>query len=304
MPEGDTILRAARGLAPLLTGKTVLRFESPLAELARAELVGHVVTGVEARGKNLLLRFDDGRVLHTHMRMNGSWHVYKPGERWKRGAWRARAVLEVEGVVAVCFDAPVVRLVRSDRSDPRLLSVGPDILADDFDAGEARRRLKRDGARPIGEAIVDQRCVAGVGNIYKSESLFAAKIDPRSPVAALDDANLDAVVSAARKLMRASMKEGRVRFHVYERGGRPCTRCGQAVVRIVQGRELPRSTYFCPGCQRTKLDGSTNRAPSASAPASDASASDTHEASSAGSADTSNVTEAPYTGGPPAARPS
>src|SRR5205823_5672408 len=140
-------------------------------------IVGATIDAVEAAGKNLLIRFDNGLELRTHMRMNGSWHRYRPGEPWRRPASRARLVLEVPGAVAVCFDAPVVELfeARSEPLHPTLAQLGPDILADDFDATEAMRRLRAAGrgALPVAEAIVDQGAVCGIGNIWKSEALFA-----------------------------------------------------------------------------------------------------------------------------------
>src|SRR5579883_1051373 len=161
MPEGDTIFRAARTLAAVLDGRAVTRFESPLPALARAGLAGLRIAEVRAQGKNLLVRFDDGRVLRTHMRMDGAWHLYRPGERWKRAPFRARAVLHVEGAVAVCFDAPVVELLSEAgaRTHAPLAGLGPDLLAPDFDAEEARRRLRARAALSIAEALLDQRAL-------------------------------------------------------------------------------------------------------------------------------------------------
>jgi endonuclease-8 len=263
VPEGDTILHLARRLTEALAGRTVTRFESPLALLSRAHLEGHAVTAVDARGKNLLVRFDDGRVLHTHLHMHGAWHVYAPGERWRRPAWHARAVLEVDGgTTAVCFGAPVVRLLRGERGDPMLARLGPDILAGDFDAALARRRLRALGeAVAIGDALLDQRALAGIGNVFKSEVLFVCRVDPFAPLAALDDPTLDAVISEAHRLMHANVdgaaprrtrgREGRPgsRLWVYDRSGRPCFVCGGLVAMRRQARG--RSTYFCPECQRT-----------------------------------------------------
>ena len=269
MPEGDTIFRAARTLGAVLTGRTVLRAESDLAALspARARLVGRRIEGVEALGKNLLMRFDDGRVLHTHMRMHGSWHVYRKGERWQRAPHRARLVLEVEGFVVVCFDAPVVELMSPSRAEtnPALASLGPDILAPNFDADEARRRLRARelGDSPIGDAVLDQRAVAGIGNVYKSEVLFVMRVDPFAPVSSFDDAMLDAIIDAARRLMqhnvlpgqrmrtirRGSAGEGgRGRFYVYGRSGKPCYVCSATIGMKRQG-SAARSTYFCSRCQ-------------------------------------------------------
>ena len=250
MPEGDTIHRTAHTLARVLVGKPILGFRSRVAALARARLVGHRVVAVEAYGKNLMMRFDDGRALHSHMRMTGSWHVYRPGERWFRPEERARCVLEVEGFVVICFDAPVLAIVRDDGVAPSapLEGLGPDILSPSFDAAQARLRLRLAPQRPVGEAILDQRAVAGIGNIYKSESLHRCRIDPFAAISAFDDATLDRLLDQARRLMRASVSGERVPRLVYRRRGAPCTRCGATIAMKHQGSPR-RSTYYCPTCQ-------------------------------------------------------
>jgi endonuclease-8 len=259
MPEGDTIFRAARTLAKVLTGKTLTAVESPLAGIAEAGLAGRRVERVEARGKNLLVAFDDGRVLHTHMRMTGAWHVYRPGERWQRPRRQARVVLGTEDFVTVCFDAPVVRLLTAAElsRDARLTGLGPDLLAPDFDRTGARTRLRELGNLAIGEAVMRQSAVAGIGNVYKSETLFLCRIDPFAPVAALSDRALDQLLEKARSLMQANLGGGtrgtrpsltRERTWVYGRSGRPCRRCQTPIRMRRQGTE-GRSTYWCPECQ-------------------------------------------------------
>jgi endonuclease VIII len=247
MPEGDTILRTARTLGRALEGRRIRRAEG-------AEVADRTVTRVEARGKNLLVHFDDGRALHTHMRMTGSWHVYRPGERWQRPAWRARVVLETDAYVAVCFDAPVARVLRpgEERRDAHLADLGPDVLATNFDADGAVARLRALANLPIGEAIVAQNALAGVGNIYKSETLFLCGVDPFAPVRALSEGTLHEVVRKARELMLAAA-DGRPlgrerRDRVYGRSGRPCPRCGTTIRMRRQG-DAGRSTYWCPSCQ-------------------------------------------------------
>ena len=256
MPEGDTILRAARALDRSLAGKRVTAFESPIPRLARAGLAGRRVDAVEARGKNLRFRFDDGRTLRSHMRMTGSWHLYRPGERWRKPAHLARAVLETADSVAVCFSAPVVEILTArelSRHEP-LAKLGPDVLAPDFDSAEAVRRLASLAATPIGEALLDQSVIAGIGNIYKSETLFLSRADPFAPVRDFTDVDLAGIVSKARALMSASVAGsalrpvGRGRSRVYRRSGEPCPRCGTPIRMRRQGTAA-RSTYWCPACQ-------------------------------------------------------
>ena len=257
MPEGDTLHRTAAGLRPYLAGKTVTSARTqgpgPVPQVER--LIGTTITAVEAMGKNLLIRFDNRLELRTHLRMNGSWHRYRPGERWRRPPGRARLVLEVPGAVAVCFDAPVVELfeARAEALHPSLSRLGPDLLADDFDETEARRRLRSPerATIAIGEALVDQRALAGIGNIWKSETLFAERVNPFASVEALDDATLDRLVATARRLLTrsASQAPGRQPMAAYRRAGRPCPRCGAIIRATAQGSELPRTTYWCPACQ-------------------------------------------------------
>jgi len=213
---------------------------------------------VEAIGKNLLIRFDNGLELRTHLRMNGSWHRYRPGERWRRPPSRARLVLEVPGAVAVCFDAPVVELfeTRAEVIHPTLSRLGPDLLAPDYGpahAAEAHRRL-RDPARAqatISAALLDQRAVAGIGNIWRNETLFQERMDPWAPVGDVDDGTLDRLVATARRLLRQSVGEGpgRAPTWVYRRAGRPCRRCGTLIRSAPFAPDNPRTTYWCPTCQ-------------------------------------------------------
>jgi endonuclease-8 len=257
MPEGDTIARTARTLGAVLAGKVVTAFSSTEPSVAAARLVGRTILAVEPYGKHLFIRFDDGRALHTHMRMTGSWHLYRPGDRWKRPAHRAKVVIEVAGAVAVCFDAPFVRLRAAGPA--AIEHLGPDILAEPFDVSEALRRLRTQADTPLGGAILDQRVVAGIGNIYKSETLFLCHADPRAHVSRFNDAELGDVLQKARRLMRlnaapnARMRSTRPggptgRYWVYRRSGEPCFVCGTIVKMERQGDDH-RSTYFCPRCQ-------------------------------------------------------
>jgi endonuclease-8 len=274
VPEGDTLHRTADGLRPYLVGRpvTAARSGGPGAVPQTARLVGSTVTAVEAIGKNLLIRFDNGLELRTHLRMNGSWHRYRPGERWRRPPARARLVLEVPGAVAVCFDAPVVELfeTRAEGLHAALARLGPDLLAEDFEtaggAAEALRRLRDPvrADRSIAEALLDQRALAGIGNVYKSEVLFIERVDPWARVRDLDDASVSRLIATARRLLvaNADPRRGGERvttggdraaagqpLWVYSRAGRPCRRCGTLIGRRRQGRDLPRLTYWCPRCQ-------------------------------------------------------
>lgn len=259
MPEGDTLHRTAAGLRPFLVGRTVTAAQAagPGAVPQLHRIVGQQIGAVESLGKNLLIRFDNGLELRTHLRMNGTWHRYRPGERWRRPPGRARLVLEVPGAVAVCFDAPVVELLetRAEAVHRSLSRLGPDLLAAGFDPGEALRRLRSPErvTAEIGEAMLDQRAVAGVGNIWKNETLWEERVSPFDRVDDLDDETLSRLIATARRLLSASAHERasaiRPSAQVYRRTGRPCRRCGTPIASVRQGTDLPRSTYWCPTCQ-------------------------------------------------------
>jgi len=269
VPEGDTLFRTAAGLRPYLVGRTVTAARTagpgPVPRLER--IIGREIQAVDALGKNLLIRFDNGLEIRTHLRMTGTWHRYRPGERWRRPPARARLVLEVPGAIAVCFDAPVVELLeqRAESLHPALGNLGPDLLDPAFDAAEAIRRL-RDPSRAdlsIGEALVDQRALAGIGNVYKSEALWIERVSPFARVGELDADALERLVATARRLLvaNASSTRGPERvtttgdrgapgpLYVYGRTGRPCRRCRSPIASTQQGRDLPRTTFWCPACQ-------------------------------------------------------
>jgi endonuclease VIII len=279
MPEGDTLARTADGLRPHLVGRTVIAARARSgAQVGR--LVGARVDAVEALGKNLLMRFSNGLELRTHLRMHGTWHRYRPGEAWRRPAGRAVLVIEVEGAVAVCFDAPVVELfeARAEGIHPALARLGPDLLGAGFDAAEAVRRFREPdrASVTIAEGLVDQRIVAGIGNIYRSEVLFSERVDPFRPIASLDDATLERLVSTARRMLRAGAGRepptdravtGRGRAAggspawVYGRAGRACRRCGTLVRSRCLGGDLPRAVYWCPACPSASPESSTASGP-------------------------------------------
>ena len=258
MPEGDTLHRTASGLAPHLVGRPVSAARVRAGGPQVGRIVGATITSVEAIGKNLLIRFDNGLEIRTHLRMTGSWHRYRPGERWRRSPARARLVLEVPGAVAVCFDAPVVELFesRAEAIHPTIARLGPDLLDPAWtaaDEDEAVRRL-RDPARAtltVSAALLDQRALAGIGNIWRNETLFHERVDPWTPIATLDEATVRRLVVRARALLRDSVGHApdRSPMWVYRRAGRPCRRCRTLVRSAPLGTAIPRTTYWCPACQ-------------------------------------------------------
>jgi endonuclease-8 len=271
VPEGDTIFQTAAALRPLLVGQRVSAARASRPGPAIERIVGAAVTSIEPVGKHMLIHFDNGLALHTHLRMNGSWHRYAPGERWRRPAWQARVVIEVPGHVVVCFSAPVVELMdaRAVALHPALSKLGPDLLGDSFDAAEALNRLHARADEEIGTALLDQTALAGIGNVYKSEVLFIEGVNPFDRVAQLDEATLARLVTTAERLLRDNVRtpdprrittrepgavggrdrDGASPVWVYGRAGRACFRCRTAIAVRRQGTRLPRSTYWCPTCQ-------------------------------------------------------
>lgn len=233
---------------------------------ARLDLVaGTSVNSVAARGKHLLIGFSNGMTLHTHLALHGQWHRYRPGERWRRSPSRAVAVIETPASVAVCFDAPTVELLdtRALASHPGLNRLGPDTAKVDFDIDAAVTALRQPerAAATIGDALLDQRAVAGLGNVYRSELCFLERIDPFTPVAGVDDAVLRRLVERGEQLIKANSRGGaRVTtpagtagdLYVYGRTGRPCRRCGTRIKSIAAPSAVygsPRRVYWCPSCQ-------------------------------------------------------
>ena len=258
MPEGDNVYRAARQLDAALAGQPVTRSDFRVPAFATVELAGQTVHSVGSRGKHLLMRIGD-RVVHSHLKMEGEWQVFRPGERWRRPGWQARAVIEVPDATAVGFDLGVLEVFPASEERARLAHLGPDLLGDDWDPAEAARRLAEHPAVPIAVALGEQRNLAGLGNVYVNELCFLRGIRPSTPVSEVE---LMPLVQLAARVMRAN-RDRSVRtttgdthrgrqLWVYSRGGEPCRRCGTLIEHGRLGRndlEL-RDTWWCPNCQR------------------------------------------------------
>jgi endonuclease-8 len=287
VPEGDAIYRTARTLNRALAGRIVTRFESVLPALTRVHedtpITGRLVERVESAGKHVLMRFSPldsargdrepaersrGLVLRTHMRMNGSWHIYRPGERWQRPRRDMRIVVATDAFEAVAFTVPVAEWLdeRGEARQADLRALGPDLLAGTFDEDDALRRIRGRGAEAIADVLLNQRVVAGIGNVYKSEVLFLCAIDPFTPARDVDDERIRAVLTTARRLLQANVaalggittylgfRRGRggdesQRRYVYGRARKPCRKCGTAIRVRAQGAHA-RLTYWCATCQK------------------------------------------------------
>jgi endonuclease VIII len=263
VPEGDTIFRAAAQLRAALVGKRLVELE--VRRDTRGQRVpepGTSITEVEAAGKHLLVHFGDGSVLHTHMQMTGAWHVYGPGERWRRPGHTARAVLRVDdGTTAVCFAAPIVELRRerdardrATRASRMLERLGPDLCDAGADLDAVLGRLARlPPDTELAAALLDQRVAAGIGNVFKSEICWAERLSPFTPVASLDEPARRRIYETARHQLTSNLATPRRATYgaglaVYRRAGRRCPRCGDT---IKTGRDQSgRSTFWCSGCQR------------------------------------------------------
>lgn len=265
MPEGDTILWAATRMRPVLEGQVPDRVQMPAGGRNRqrgsagrerwpARLQGRRIEAIETRGKNLFLLFEGDLALHSHLKMTGAWGVYPAGQGWHRSPARAWIVFERAGATVVEFDGPVLELMTTSRLrfDQRFGRLGPDILAPQGFAVDTFLARLRAGetARPLGDALLDQSVVAGIGNIWKAESCWEGQLDPWRPVASVSDAEVTRALELARPRMLKSGLEGPERSveQVYGRAGRPCPRCGTKIVSRRQG-DGARITYWCPGCQ-------------------------------------------------------
>lgn len=257
MPEGDTVYRAAKNLDAALHGAVLTASDFRVPEYATVDLSGQTVDDVISRGKHLLHHIGDV-TLHTHLKMEGSWHLYRHGTKWRRPAYQARVVLETAEWVAVGFDLGIVELVPRDDHDTVVDYLGPDLLGPDWDAGVALGNLVTDPERPIGLALLDQRVLAGLGNVYRNEVCFLRGVLPTRPVGDVD--GLPKMVDLAHRLIHANKDRvertttGTLRGTtdwVYGRAGKPCLRCGTRILRGTLGEsELElRDTYWCPRCQ-------------------------------------------------------
>lgn len=249
---------AANRIRPVLSGRVPeeIRAPHPRHALDRwpERLGGREVTSVDTHGKHLFLRFDGGLVLHSHLAMSGAWGVYERGRPWRRSPRHAWLVLAAAGREVVQFDGPLLELLTEGRTrfDQRLASLGPDVLAAEFDGQRFVRRLRAsDQTRGLGDALLDQTIVAGIGNIWKAEACWEAETDPWRAVAEVSDDEALRVIESVRPRMLDSGMNGprRIAPRVYRRPGRPCPRCGTAIAARGQG-EANRTTYWCPGCQR------------------------------------------------------
>jgi endonuclease-8 len=256
VPEGDTVYLAAKKLDQGLTGQLVTGSDFRIPSLATSDVSGATVVGTISRGKHLLTRFDNGITLRTHLKMEGHWSVHPKGSRWRRPAHTARVILRTATTEAVGFQV-TLDLVRTEKEDDLVGHLGPDLLGPDWDADVALTRLRADPAAPIGDALLAQRNLAGIGNVYKCELCFIGRVDPLTPVAAVPD--LPRILDQAKRLLEANKNrhtrittgDSRRGYQqwVYGRRG-PCLRCGTRIQKADQGPPgQQRPTYWCPTCQ-------------------------------------------------------
>jgi len=268
MPEGDTIFRSARALDRALAGKVITHFETGYAKLARADdeqtIAGRTVERVEANGKWLFIFLSGDLILLTHMLMNGSWHLYRIGERWRRQRRDMRIVIETDDWMAVGFTVPVAEFHTASslaRKTGRT-ALGPDLLKKDFNCDDAVTRIRERSTEEIAVVLLNQHVIAGIGNVFKSEICFACGVHPFRRVETLTRAELEKMADISRRFLLANVSEtGRTggrrttnsldrtkRLWVYGRRGEPCRRCGGVILMRKQGSEA-RTTFWCPGCQ-------------------------------------------------------
>lgn len=274
MPEGDTVFRSARALHRALAGKEIIRFETGYARLAAGDdnfaIAGRAVDRVEAHGKWLMIFFSGDLILLTHMLMNGSWHIYRPGERWRRARRDMRIVVETADWIAVGFTVPVAEFHTAESLSRKvqLAALGPDLLRSDFQQDDAVQRIRERAKEEIAVVLLDQRVMAGIGNVFKSEICFACRMHPFRRVETLTESELLDIVHTSRRFLDINVTEdseasrtrftgsrrtmnsldGSARLWVYGRTGEPCRRCGTAIATRKQGADA-RATFWCPACQ-------------------------------------------------------
>ncbi|MEO7007368.1 MAG: DNA-formamidopyrimidine glycosylase family protein [Terrimesophilobacter sp.] len=255
MPEGDTVYRAAQNLNTVLAGRTLVRCDIRVPAYATVDLTGERVDEVISRGKHLLTRVGD-QTIHTHLKMDGSWHIYRPGVRWRRPHWQARIILANSEWEAVGFQLGIVEVLPQYAENTVVGHLGPDLLGPDWDAEVALQRLLATPDAPVGTALLDQSVMAGIGNVYRNELCFLRGLLPTRPVAEVPQP--EKLVDLAHRLINANKNRtnrtttGNLRgvtSWVYGRDGKPCLRCGTMIVRGSVG-DPPRDTYWCPSCQR------------------------------------------------------
>jgi endonuclease-8 len=263
VPEGDTVYRAARNLDAALHGAVLTSCDVRVPKFATVDLTGETIENVGSRGKHLLLRTDTALV-HSHLKMEGAWHLYRPGSRWRRPAFEARIVLGTADWQAVGFALGALEILPRAQEEDVVGYLGPDLLGPDWDADEAERRIRADPDRPIGLALLDQRNLAGVGNVYRAELCFLRGVLPTRPVRDVPD--LPRMVALAKRMLEANKnrvertltgdtRDGKQDW-VYGRAGRPCRRCGTRILTgelgdpVRPGRgATDRVTFWCPRCQ-------------------------------------------------------
>jgi endonuclease-8 len=258
MPEGDTIHYAANRIRPILVGEVPDELTTPHPRFTHdrwpERLADRAVESVDAHGKHLFIRFAGDLVIHSHLRMTGSWGTYREGQRWRRSPRRAWLVIRNRGHVVVQFDGPLLELMTESRTrfDRRLTALGPDILAEEMDEPRFLRRLREDDpTRPIGDALLDQRTIAGIGNLWKVEGCFAAEIDPWRPTGEVSDEEALRIVRLTRPRMQQSALDGNQDAFrtIYNRRDMTCPRCGGRIHQRGMGDDN-RTTFWCAGCQR------------------------------------------------------
>jgi endonuclease-8 len=268
VPEGDTVFRSARALHRALAGKAITRFETGYAKLASADdnhtIAGRNVEHVEARGKWLLMYLSGDLILLTHLLMNGSWHIYRVGERWRRQRRDMRIVIETQDWIAVGFTIPVAEFhsAASLTRKTAVMTLGPDLLKENFDQDQVLASIREHSTEEIGIVLLNQHVMAGIGNVFKSEICFACGVHPFRRVETLTQSELEKIVDVSRKLLKFNVSEDAstgarrttnsldrtARLWVYGRPGEPCRRCGTPIIVRKQGTEA-RTTFWCPSCQ-------------------------------------------------------